>query len=441
MIPKILQHKVALSALLAVGLAVTAQSVFGQQLIEFVDGTGQTVERIELADGSVVKLQSGGDLRAVAKYPDRIGEPELSIPIFITGDDAVTVGDSIRVIWAAEGASQCAPTSTDVQWTAQSNLNTSGWTDYVVELETGSHNLGIRCEDNDANSIVENISFSVVQDDGGSEPVEESPTIDQFYSNDSTVTAGDSFTLTWRTSNATSCSTSGYLASQWSVSDPTSGSATLTVPNSEPDATKTLTLTCENPAGSDTSSVTIAIKAAEEDDGGSEIVACTGDRAPPADFKLQSRILCDKSTGTCKNLSSSFTSWKSLFSDAFANGNKETLKLKTNRYGSLKFNSSEASEMEISTIFNGTFAGASKAGSITISISECSGDFSTTVEDEGCMLGKQLNTPQNFNFDRCSLKPNTDYYLNFFYGVKYQGDFYYANCSEYTDGCQVTFDP
>ncbi len=63
---------------------------------------------------------------------------------------------------------------------------------------------------------------------------------------DNQIYIGESVTLTWSTTNATSCSASG----SWSGSKPLSGSETIT-PDS--DGSKSFTLTCSNSAGTSTS--------------------------------------------------------------------------------------------------------------------------------------------------------------------------------------------
>ena len=65
-----------------------------------------------------------------------------------------------------------------------------------------------------------------------------------------TVAPGQSTTLTWSTSNATSCSASGG----WTGSKATSGTQTVT-----PTQTATYTLTCTNPSGSSTQSTVVTV--------------------------------------------------------------------------------------------------------------------------------------------------------------------------------------
>lgn len=84
-------------------------------------------------------------------------------------------------------------------------------------------------------------------------PVETPPTV-TLTSNASSVTSGNSVTLTWSSTNATSCTASGG----WSGSKATSGSASL-----GPLTTNTTaTLTCTGEGGTDSDSVSITVTAA-----------------------------------------------------------------------------------------------------------------------------------------------------------------------------------
>ncbi len=84
-----------------------------------------------------------------------------------------------------------------------------------------------------------------------------SPTL-TFTSSASTVTAGQSVTLTWNATNATSCTAGG--SSAWTGNEPASGTASVVI-----SATATLTLTCTSDGGTATQSVTIT---ATSDSGG-----------------------------------------------------------------------------------------------------------------------------------------------------------------------------
>lgn len=74
------------------------------------------------------------------------------------------------------------------------------------------------------------------------------------------VTAGDTVTLKWGSTNTTACVASGG----WSGSEPVSGSATSPVINT----TTTFTLTCSGPGGSQAQSVTVTATPAQKSRGG-----------------------------------------------------------------------------------------------------------------------------------------------------------------------------
>ncbi len=87
-----------------------------------------------------------------------------------------------------------------------------------------------------------------------------SPTL-TFSSSASTVTAGQSVTLTWNATNATSCTAGG--SSAWTGNEPASGTASVVI-----SATATLTLTCTSDGGTATQSVTVTATPAASSSGG-----------------------------------------------------------------------------------------------------------------------------------------------------------------------------
>ncbi len=90
------------------------------------------------------------------------------------------------------------------------------------------------------------------------------PTV-TFTSSAASVTAGQSVTLTWSTTNATACTASGSTA--WSGTEPTSGSASVVI-----SATAALVLTCSGPGGSAAQTVNItATPAATSSHGGGSL--------------------------------------------------------------------------------------------------------------------------------------------------------------------------
>jgi plastocyanin len=77
----------------------------------------------------------------------------------------------------------------------------------------------------------------------------------------SSVTAGQTVTLTWSSTNATSCTAAG--SSAWTGPEATSGTLAVIV-----SATETLSLTCTGPGGSAAQSVTVTASAAAAKSGG-----------------------------------------------------------------------------------------------------------------------------------------------------------------------------
>jgi plastocyanin len=86
------------------------------------------------------------------------------------------------------------------------------------------------------------------------------PTV-TFSASPTSVTAGDTTTLTWSSQNATSCTAGGSTA--WTGSESTSGTLAVVV-----SATETLTLTCTGPGGSATQSLSVTATVAPASSGG-----------------------------------------------------------------------------------------------------------------------------------------------------------------------------
>jgi len=89
------------------------------------------------------------------------------------------------------------------------------------------------------------------------------PTID-FSVNATTVDIGNTVTLKWSTTNATSCTASG---GGWSGSRNTSGQEPSSVLNS----TTTFTLACDGPGGNTTKSITVTVQAPSKSGGGGAV--------------------------------------------------------------------------------------------------------------------------------------------------------------------------
>jgi plastocyanin len=108
-------------------------------------------------------------------------------------------------------------------------------------------------------------SASIVPDYGlYSLNVASTPPTVMFSSSASTVTAGGAVTLTWSSTNATTCTASGGTG--WTGSEMTSGSLAVSV-----GATETLTLTCTGPGGTAAQSVTVTVTPPSGKSGGGSI--------------------------------------------------------------------------------------------------------------------------------------------------------------------------
>lgn len=131
-----------------------------------------------------------------------------------------------------------------------SSIGTS-YTNYnsgSLNIPSGSHNLTI--ELNNPNTACSHVLYVDVTDFYGPTPPPPVPTV-AISATPSTVNTGGSSTLTWSSTNATTCSASGA----WSGTEPTSGSLNTGALNTN----STYSLTCTGTGGSATGATSITV--------------------------------------------------------------------------------------------------------------------------------------------------------------------------------------
>jgi len=138
----------------------------------------------------------------------------------------VIKGQQFTVTWSSTNAQNCVDTGTaqsiGALWGLGSGLTPSG-SQLLSTNESGTGTLGITCQsiDNNQGSVSAQTTITVIEAPVPSATITVTPT---------KVTVGQAFTLTWNSSNASSCMAGGGGAdgSTWSGTLAASGSVTQT---------------------------------------------------------------------------------------------------------------------------------------------------------------------------------------------------------------------
>ena len=173
---------------------------------------------------------------------------KCSINSFTSDKTNINSGESAALTWNTTNCTFC---------TASSNPNNSYW--YGAKSTLGSNTIynlvntttfTLSCTNN-SNSDTKTVTINV-----NTPPPPKQCVINSFTSDKTTINSGESTTLTWNTSNCTSCTASSNPATYyWNGYANTYGSATIyNLTN-----TTTFTLTCSNSNNTDFKNVTISV--------------------------------------------------------------------------------------------------------------------------------------------------------------------------------------
>ncbi len=159
------------------------------------------------------------------------GEPEVTLS-FEADPEEIDEGDSSELTWDSDNATTCVASN---GWSGTKSLSGSqavspdSTTTYTLMCSKGS------------SSVTRSVTVQVDEVDAPEITFSASPT---------TIQQGNSSTLSWSTTNATSCTASGG----WSGTKGTSGTQVVS-----PSATTTYMLACTGLGGSDNASVTVNV--------------------------------------------------------------------------------------------------------------------------------------------------------------------------------------
>ena len=161
-------------------------------------------------------------------------------------------GTSLTVSAHGEQCSGAWPqmsVTVDGQSVINASVSSTSWTNYTANLSLtgGSHSLTIK--NTSSGSCIPNLYTDVTNFYGTTAPLP-APTV-ALSASPTSLTSGQSSTLTWTSTNATSCTASGA----WSGTEPLSGSLSTGALNQS----STYSLTCIGSGGSATASVTVTV--------------------------------------------------------------------------------------------------------------------------------------------------------------------------------------
>jgi len=264
------------------------------------------------------------------------------------------------------------------------------------------------------------------------------------------ITQGDTLTVNWNATDATSCTAGGTFPG-WSGTKGTNGTEFLSTNTSTPTGDLTVELTCSNSAGSSPT----AIRTVTVSTSGGGGTACTGTRAPPPGMTRAIQCNLFDSSVDCR-------SYADVFGGIPGTTGIRQLAVDENEYLAMRLDPASVppdAQANISLeALQGTFDFIT-FGQPLWSISTCPGDFNESaivneLNDPDCVLdgftakfGFKYGGASAVNDSgRCalSLEPGTVYYLNLVWTSDPAGtpnDQITWRCGTGDDQCGAQFKP
>jgi hypothetical protein len=177
----------------------------------------------------------------------------------VTLTGSVNLTSSVTSLTVMTHGEQCSGSwpqmkvAVDGQGLVSATVSAASWTAYTanVTLNSGIHSVTIT--NTSSGSCLPNLYADVTNFYGPTTPPPPAPTV-ALSASPTSLTAGQSSTLTWSSTNATSCTASGA----WSGSEPTSGSVSTGALNQN----STYSLSCTGAGGTATASTTVTVSVA-----------------------------------------------------------------------------------------------------------------------------------------------------------------------------------
>ena len=356
-------------------LAVTLAAVSGTasaQVTVVIDG--QVIPTNEI--NSIVLLPAGGQLNISTTDPGytitrNVTPGTLAITSFVASPLTIDEGQSTNLSWTTENATSCTPSGGAGTWAAQ----TIGLPDGNVNITVaaaGTYVFTLTCIDGVGGSV--NRSATVTANTVGA------VVINSFSASPSTIEEGQSTTLSWTTTNASSCTPTGGTGA-WSAQTIglPNGSWATTIATA---ATYVFTLTCADASGgSAVRNATVTVN------------------TPP-----------DPNNCATPPLAGSTLTWLEFWDAEFpAPGANRDDTFRRAEYRAYEFNTANFVDNGLLVSPDNTITIGVKLGAI----SECPGDFNVAPQcDHAWGLGGGITWATDGKIGACQLQPNTTYYFN-----------------------------
>jgi hypothetical protein len=299
-----------------------------------------------------------------------VGE-NVAITSFSVSPSTILAGGSATLSWSTANADTCTASDGVGDWAG--SVGTSGPQNITTSLE-GTHTFTLTCSGPVGDDAVSSVNLTVNS--------ATAVAITSFSALPSTITEGDSTTLSWATQNADSCVASGANGVDgWAGTVATQSAGTeITIDTS---GVYAFTLTCVDVEGGEAVSSSIVTV--------DEASLCS---TPELDGNIQE--------------------WSSLWLVNFPKPTYDNRYVTIPRFGyhAIRFNTGNIlSNGRISTIET-TVTDGVRLGAI----SECPGDFDVEPEcDHVWGISGGINWTTVGRDGSCELQPNTDYYVNLTY--------------------------
>ena len=233
--------------------------------------------------------------------------------------------------------------------------------------------------------------------------------ITSFTASPTTVNQGQSVNFNWNARGGWSCDGSGLDGTTWNGSGKLPvGSQSVSIGQLAV-GSYTAVLNCSNGPVSDQLSRQITVQM----NGTVDPQCAAQGRVPPLGLTRDTAI---KSSGPSNQDQAGNTElWEEFFGDPFPNTATTFWKIGRNQYAALEFTTAGVPAGLIGQIELTNAQGSTRFGPKLVTISECPGDFTTQVGD-GCrrevVNGSIRWSTVTSIIGRCTLQPNTTYYLN-----------------------------
>jgi hypothetical protein len=358
-------------------LGVSLIATMSASTIADVVVDGQTIDESDIYSITIGPLS--GDLFITSQTMNSTGNPGFAVTEVTANTNSVAInslnrspssivaGGSVTIDWSTTNANSCSGSGGFNSWSGSLPVNGS---DSYSTSTPGNYTFTLTCTDSSGGSATRSVSVSVTEQNS-------SVQIDSFFASPGSITAGGSSTLTWSTSNASSCTASGGFGGWNGSSIGTSGSKSV---STSAQNTYTFTLKCfDSSGGSDTETTTVTVT--------------------------------DANTQCSSSLSGVTYNWEDIMGKAFpyVAKSRRDVQIPRNGYIALKFNTGAVQAKGAFSTTQVTQTSGSRYGAL----STCPGDWDVTrwcKKGWGISGGMPWSTKGISTY--CNLEPHTTYYFN-----------------------------